>query len=89
MTVDNTSGGTSIIDPISGVTKLVFDNGTGFNVTDNGNGEAFISLGSAFAPWHVAGKTTLIPDGEEAIEFVAGTGMVIDTDNTTTGSTGS
>ena len=82
LTVDNTSGGTSIIDPISGVTKLVFDNGTGFNVTDNGNGEAFISLGSAFAPWSVAGQTTLTPDGEEEIEFVAGSGIVITTNNT-------
>ena len=64
---------------VANVTELQFNNGTGFNVTDEGNGVAFIDLGSTFNPWYVAGSEPLHAAGEEAIEIVAGPGITITT----------
>lgn len=61
------------------VTKLSFNTNNGFSVTDLGDGEALVNLGSAFAPWHVEGQETLAPEGEEPVEFVAGPGIQITT----------
>jgi hypothetical protein len=38
------------------------------------------SGGSGFAPWQVEGQSDLAPEGEEAVEFVAGEGISITTD---------
>ena len=61
------------------VSKLSFNAGNGFSVTDLGNGEAFVELGSSFAPWYVDGQDTLSPAGEEPIKFIAGSGIEITT----------
>jgi hypothetical protein len=60
---------------------IKFDNNSGFNVTDEGSGSVFIDLGSNFNPWqlvadggYVSGGT-LAASGEEAIQFVAGSGI--------------
>ena len=86
------SGGTGLItvqeraglegrpqNPATGISTLSFNTNNGFSVTDLGNGEALVNLGSAFAPWHVEGQTTLDPEGEEPVEFVAGAGIEITT----------
>jgi hypothetical protein len=77
------NGGTEDVS-VSNVSTLIFDANTGFNVTDNGSGEVFVDLGSSFSPWYVDGEDTLHPDGEEAIEFIAGNGITIATNNTPT-----
>ena len=41
-------------------------------------------MSSTFHPWHVSGQTTLDATGEEPVEFVAGPGITITTDATTT-----
>ena len=64
---------------VANVTELQFNNATGFNVIDEGNGVAFIDLGSTFNPWYVAGSEPLHATGEEAIEIVAGPGIQITT----------
>ena len=61
------------------VSTLSFNSGNGFSVTDLGNGEAFVELGSSFAPWYVDGQATLSPAGEEPIKFIAGDGVEITT----------
>lgn len=63
----------------SNVSTLSFNTGNGFSVTDLGSGEAFIELGSSFAPWYVDGQATLAPAGEEPIKFIAGSGISITT----------
>ena len=77
------NGGTEDVS-VSNVSTIIFDANTGFNVTDNGSGEVFVDLGSTFAPWYVDGEDTLHPDGEEPIEFIAGNGITITTNNTPT-----
>tara|TARA_R100000322_G_scaffold125743_1_gene82370 strand:+ start:192 stop:794 length:603 start_codon:yes stop_codon:yes gene_type:complete len=64
---------------VANVTELQFNNATGFNVIDEGNGVAFIDLGSTFNPWYVDGSEPLHATGEEPIEIVAGPGIEITT----------
>ena len=66
------------------ISKITFNSASGFSVSEPNTGEAFISLGSAFAPWSVSGQTTLTPEGEEEIEFIAGSGITITTNNSST-----
>lgn len=70
-------------NPVDDVTTLSFNTNNGFSVTDLGGGEALVNLGSAFAPWHVDGQETLVPEGEEPVEFVAGAGIQITTNPNT------
>lgn len=85
--VQEVSGnGGQVNTEVTGVIRLQFDNTTGFNVTDNGNGEAFIDLGSSFADIYVDGQTTLEATGEDALEFIAGNGIRITTTTTHSGS---
>ena len=78
------NGGTEDVS-VSSVSTLIFDANTGFNVTDNGSGEVFVDLGSSFSPWYVDGQADLHPDGEEAIEIIAGTGIALTTKATSNG----
>ena len=86
LTVKQTQGNGGTVDvSVANVSSLIFDANTGFNVTDNGNGEVFVDLGSSFSPWYVSGQDTLTPTGEEAIEIIAGPGIAITTKATATG----
>ena len=86
LTVKQTQGNGGTVDvSVSSVSSLVFDANTGFNVTDNGGGEVFVDLGSSFAPWYISGQDDLHPDGEEAIEIIAGAGIAITTKATSSG----
>ncbi len=67
-------------NPVENVNTLSFNTNNGFSITDLGEGEALVNLGSAFAPWHVEGQETLAPEGEEPVEFVAGDGISLVTD---------
>lgn len=69
----------NVSNVITDVSALRFDTVTGFNVTDLGNSEALISLGSTFKTWEVAGQANLVAVGEDVVEFVAGNGIVITT----------
>lgn len=73
------SGGTPE-NPATNINTISFNTNNGFSVTDLGDGEALVNLGSAFAPWLVDGQPTLDPEGEEPVEFVAGENIVITTD---------
>ena len=73
------SQGGSINVTVSNVTELQFNNGSGFNVTDEGSGVAFVDLGSTFNPWYVSGSEPLAASGEEPVEIIAGPGIAITT----------
>jgi hypothetical protein len=86
LTVKQTQGNGGTVDvSVANVSSLIFDANTGFNVTDNGNGEVFVDLGSSFAPWYIDGQDDLIPNGEESLEIIAGPGIAITTKATATG----
>ena len=76
----NITGG-NITNSISNVTTLRFDTDTGFSVTDLGSGNAVISLSSTFKTWQVTGQSSLVAVGEDTVQFIAGTGMTITTNN--------
>ena len=73
-----TPGG-SVNVSVSDVSQIQFNNGSGFNVTDEGSGSVLIDLGSNFNPWYVDGQQTLKASGEEPIEIIAGPGIAITT----------
>ena len=81
LTVKNLQGkgGAAANPEVTNVNTIVFDNNSGFNISDEGSGEVFVDLGSTFNPWYVNGQTTLKADGEEPIEFIAGAGIAITT----------
>ena len=74
--------GSNVANVISSVSALRFDTDTGFNVEDLGSGAVKVSLGSSFKTWTVDGQDSLIAQGEDTVEFVAGTGVIITTQNT-------
>jgi hypothetical protein len=67
---------------VENVTAIRFDTATGFNVTDLGDGEVKVSLGSSWKTWQVDGQEDLVAVGEDTVTFVAGTNMSIATDAT-------
>ena len=69
----------NISNSVPNVSGLLFDTTTGFNVTDLGNGNALITLGSSFKTWEVAGQTSLVAVGEDTVKFVDGNNIVITT----------
>ena len=70
---------------VSNVSEIQFNNGGGFNVTDEGSGVAFVDLGSSFKTWFVDGENDLIASGEDSLEIIAGTGIAVTTKSTATG----
>lgn len=83
----NGIAGVNSTDGVTNIKAIRFDSTTGFGVTDLGDGEVFVDLGSSFNPWYVEGQPTLDAYGEEAITFVAGPGFAITTGLTVTGVT--
>lgn len=79
LTVSNWNTGNIISNTIANVTALRFNANTGITVTDLGNAEALVSLGSSFATWEVDGQANLVAHGEDIVKFVAGPGIVITT----------
>lgn len=72
---------------VPNVTTIKFDNSTGFNITDQGDGDVLVDLGSSFADIFVEGQTTLEAYGEDKLEFIAGDGIKLTTTTEHTGST--
>jgi len=76
--VDAPSGGEIIVKEsdgtptITGVTTLEFDQDTGLEVSDEGSDTAKISIGSHWKNIEIDGQSTLIPSGQETIEFIEG-----------------
>lgn len=69
----------NISNVVPNVHGLLFDTTTGFSVTDIGNGNALITLGSSFKTWQVAGQSSLVAVGEDTVQFVDGNNIVITT----------
>ena len=77
----------SLIDGNNNISNLValantlrFDSEAGFDVTDLGGGAVKIGMNSTFKYWVVNGEETLIANGLDTIEIIAGAGMEITTD---------
>jgi len=66
--------------PITEVTRLVFDQDTGFNLTELSTGVVKVALGSTFKTWKITGQSDLVAVGEDTIQIVAGSGISLTTD---------
>lgn len=72
---------------VENVNTIQFDKSTGFQVSDIGDGQVFVDLGSSFADIYVEGQETLEAKGEDALELVAGDNIHITTTTEHSGST--
>jgi hypothetical protein len=68
---------------INNITTMRFDTESGFSLTDLGSGAVKVGMNSTFKFWEVNGQSTLIAEGLDRIQFIAGTGMTIATNTGT------
>lgn len=80
LTVKNSAGTTIVLE----VDTIEFDQSTGFIVTDMTGGTVKVALGSHWKNLVIAGQDTLIPAGEETLEFAAGSNVTLTTDDSST-----
>lgn len=64
---------------VSEVTSLLFDQESGFSIDNLGNGTVKVGMNSTFKYWHVDGQDTVIADGLDHIELIAGNGITLTT----------
>jgi hypothetical protein len=77
LTVSGTSAeGTQFNNTVS---KITFDNNTGFQVSQSAPNEVFLSIGSHYKDIVVAGQTTLSATGSDSLEFKGTGGLQITT----------
>jgi len=81
LTLSEITTGT-VSNQIVGVQTIRFDTNSGFELTDLGNNAVQVGMNSTFKYWEVNGQPTLIAEGLDTVQFIAGTGMTISTDNT-------
>lgn len=67
---------------LPGIERLAFDTDSGFDVTDIGNATAKIGMNSTFKCWNVNGNPGLVAVGLDTVNFIAGSGINITSDNT-------
>ena len=79
ITVSEIGADNGITNETTNVTALRFDTDTGFNVTDLGEGNVKVSLGSSWKTWQVDGQDSLVAVGEDTVTFVAGANISITT----------
>jgi len=80
LTVRNTmgDGGNNLVEVLD-VSAINFDYSTGIQVTDKGDGEVFVSLGSSFKTIQVDGQSSVVAVGEDTLTLVAGNNIAITT----------
>lgn len=83
LTLSEITTGT-ISNEITGVQTIRFDTNSGFELTNLGSGAVQVGMNSTFKYWQVAGQPTLIAEGLDTVEIIAGAGMTITTNNTAT-----
>jgi hypothetical protein len=79
LTVSELDGSPSIAN----VGGIIFDQSTGFNVTDNGDNTVTVALGSHFKTIQVAGQDDIVASGEDTLIIEAGSNTSISTNATT------
>jgi uncharacterized protein YjiK len=72
----------NITNSTSNVSGILFDKDSGFSVSNVGNGNVLVSLGSTFKTWVVDGQPNLVAQAEDTVQFIAGNNLVITTSNT-------
>lgn len=81
LTVSNVTSSTQVTNQIFNVDTIRFDTESGFSLIDLGSGAVEVAMNSTFKYWQVDGQETLIAEGLDYVEFIAGTGISITTDH--------
>lgn len=76
LTISGSADGTQYSDT---PTSLIFDNQTGFEVTDLGGGNAKVAIASHYKNIYVNGQPTLVATGSDSLEFRSADGISITT----------
>lgn len=80
LTVKNVIGiNGTVTNTINTVTAINFDQSTGIQVTDQGSGAIFVSLGSSFKTIQVDGQSDVVALGEDTLQLIAGSNISIST----------
>ena len=66
----------------SNVSTIRFDDDSGFDVTELSPGEVKVAMNSTFKYWEVDGQPTLVAEGLDTVEFIAGNNITITTNAT-------
>jgi hypothetical protein len=82
LTVSHITSSTTISNTILDIDTIRFDTESGFSLIDLGEGAVEIAMNSTFKYWDVDGQNSLIAEGLDHVEFIAGTGISITTNNT-------
>lgn len=85
LTISGSAGGTQYSNT---PTSLIFDNQTGFEVTDLGGGSAKVAIASHYKNIYVNGQQTLVATGSDSLEFRSSDGISITTSATDTDADG-
>jgi len=83
LTVSTRIAGINSSDAVSNVKAIRFAKAP-FSVTDLGNGEILINSESSFNPIQINGNTGVTATGEEPLNLIAGTGVTITANNSST-----
>jgi hypothetical protein len=67
----------SYTNTVTNVTGLRFDDDSGFDVVDLGNGDVKVQMNSTFKYWNVNGASGLTAVGLDTANFIAGSGITI------------
>jgi hypothetical protein len=74
----------TLTNSFSGISTLEFNSSSGFEILNPSTGLARINMNSTFNPISVLGQSSLDATGEEELEIVAGSGISITTNTTST-----
>jgi hypothetical protein len=81
LTVSHITSSTTISNTILDIDTIRFDTESGFSLIDLGEGAVEIAMNSTFKYWDVDGQDSLIAEGLDHVEFIAGTGISITTNH--------
>lgn len=81
VTVSKIAADGSYSAAVTNVTGLRFDDDSGFDVVDLGNGNAKVQMNSTFKYWEVNGQPGLTAQGLDTANFIAGSGVTIVADS--------
>ena len=85
LTVGLVTTGTSTLfsNTVTNINRIVFDTESGFSLLPMSTGTVMVGMNSTFKYWEVAGQSTLVANGLDHIEIIAGSGITLQTNTTT------
>lgn len=81
LTIGLVTTGTSTIfsNTVTNINNIVFDTESGFSLLSLSTGTVMVGMNSTFKYWEVAGQDTLVANGLDHIEIIAGSGITLQT----------